>query len=325
MAEYGFERVHDVATQGYIELPNWLDPWPSPFHKAVEVSGYGGHGVDLELLTHVWKGIPIFLVCYCVGFLCKRILFPRLGVALGISARNVKKQHKFANQMWLLLFYSLNTYFGYIVQRDRPWFGFPMSKDNMSGFFLDYPDQPDDLMETYCITGLAFYASEIFSLFVETRRSDFYEYILHHVSTVILIFWSYLGRDHNMMSYTIFIHDASDIALCLAKSAHYVNWQSLVNASFAVFAAGFVFFRFICLPQVLYTFYYLSPVIRKATVNFYVRVFMMTFVLQLLHVYWFYLILRMVFRLATGVKGDTRSDSDKDDSESAKKKQRKTA
>jgi hypothetical protein len=51
---------------------------------------------------------------------------------------------------------------------------------------------------------------------------------------------------------------------------------------------------------------------RKAAISFYAMTFLLFFVIQLLHVFWFYLILRMIFRLLRGVKGDSRSDSDND-------------
>ena len=41
--------------------------------------------------------------------------------------------------------------------------------------------------------------------------------------------------------------------------------------------------------------------------------FLLGVVLQALHVFWFYMILKMVIRLATGVQGDMRSDDDEDD------------
>ncbi len=44
-------------------------------------------------------------------------------------------------------------------------------------------------------------------------------------------------------------------------------------------------------------------------------------VLQALHVFWFVLIIKMIVRLTTGVKGDVRSDEDDDDEDASAKKQ----
>lgn len=321
MAEMGFEMVWNVSN-GYRALPSWTDPWPSPFHRAVAESGYGGLGVDLEHFASLWIAVPIFFAFFVVGLVLKKVVFPFVGRALGIPVANKKKQRKFSNQMWLFLFYVGNTYFGYLVQKNKPWWGFPMSTDNMIGFFHDFPAKPDDLMLLYYAVGLAFYTSEIFSLFFETRRSDFYEYLAHHIATIILIAMSFAGRDHNMGSHIIFIHDASDIFLTLAKSAHYVNYQLIVNVSFVLFTAGFIFFRLVCLPMFLYVCFYVTPLVRKATVNFFTLAFLLMFVLQLLHVYWFALIVKTIFRLIVGKKGDTRSDSDVDDAPKKKKERR---
>ena len=45
-------------------------------------------------------------------------------------------------------------------------------------------------------------------------------------------------------------------------------------------------------------------------------------VLQALHFFWFAMILKMIYRLVTGVKGDVRSDDDDDDDEASNKKKK---
>lgn len=309
MAEYGLEAAENIPVNAMLD--GWLDPWPSPFHKAVELSGYGGLGIDWpHMMKLIHFGVPLFFMFLVASLLLKKNAFPMVGVALGISSSNKKKQRKFANQLWLLCFYVGNTYFGYLAQKDKPWFGVPLSFDNVRAMFSNFPNEPDDIMVYYYAAGLAFYVSELVSLFVETKRSDFMEYLLHHIATVILVVMSFGGRDHAMGGYIIFLHDASDIFLCLSKSLHYINFQAGVTACFVVFISGFVLFRFVCLPMCIIGCFYISPLMRKAAVNFYTLAFLLFFVLQLLHVFWFYLILRIIHRLTKGVKGDARSDSD---------------
>jgi hypothetical protein len=310
-AQYGLEAAANIPENAI--LANWLDPWPSPFHKAVEISGYGGLGVDWpHFFSLFYTSVPMFIVFIILSLILKKRVFPRLGVALGISKTNKKKQRKFANQLWLFCFYTGNTILGYIAQRDKKWFAVPLTFGNVREMFVGFPSEPEPIFVLYYSTSFAFYTSELLSLFVETKRSDFMEYVVHHIATIILFVMSWGGRDHPMGSYVIFLHDASDIFLSLAKSLHYVNMEVAVNSCFAVFIAGFMLFRFYCLPTVLVGCFYISPVMRKAAVNFYVLAMLLFFVLQLLHVFWFYLILRIILRLFNGVKGDARSDSDND-------------
>ncbi|CUG89946.1 transmembrane protein, putative [Bodo saltans] len=317
-AQYGLAMADNAPKDGI--LPGWLDPWPSPFHKAVELSGYGGIGIDWpHLISLFYTSIPIFVVVMIVSLVLKKQIYPRLGIALGISRTNKKKQRKFANQLWLFSFYAGNAIFGYYVQYDKPWFSVPQTLDHVREFFTGFPDEPYPLMIFYYSLSFAFYASELVSLFIETKRSDFWEYVVHHIVTIILFVMTYAAREHNMGVYVIFLHDASDIFLCLAKCCHYVNFQAGVNVGVGLFMAGFVLFRFMCLPVVITACFYISPVIRKAAVNFYVLAHLLLFVIQLLHVFWFYLILRMVIRLVRGVKGDARSDTDNDTADKKKK------
>lgn len=311
MAEYGLEAAANIPPNAM--LPGWLDPFPSPFHTAVHHSGYGGIGINYPHLLNLWPSVYLFIVFLAVSYVLKSHLFPKLGVALGIAATNRSKQRKFANQLWLFCFYTCNSIFGWWAQRDKPWFALPPSFDNVRAMYHGYPAEPDHGMVMLFCTGLAFYASELVSLCFEARRKDFTQYVIHHVTTVILLVFSFTGHDHPMGAFVIFLHDVSDVFLTVAKTAHYINAQRLVNVNFVVFVVGFVFFRLVCLPLCLIGCFYISPVMRKATIDFYVRLVMLAFVIQLLHVYWFYLILRMAYRLITGVKGDSRSDSDNDD------------
>jgi hypothetical protein len=318
MAEYGLELRENAPENGI--LPGWLDPWPSPFHKAVEISGYGGIGVDWPHVFGLFcTSTPLFVLIMILSTVLKKNVFPRLGVALGISKANKKKQRKFANQLWLFTYYAGNSILGYYVQYDKPWFSVPQTMDHVGKMFIGLYDEPTPLMVLQYSLAFAFYSSELVSLFIETRRSDFMEYVLHHVATIILFIFTWGGRDHTIAVFIVFLHDASDIFLCLAKCCHYVNFQAGVNAGLGLFVAGFVLFRFLCLPYVIVGCYYISPVMRKATVNFYARAFLLLFVIQLLHVFWFCLILRMVVRLVNGVKGDSRSDSDNDTADTKKK------
>lgn len=319
-AQYGLAAADNIPENAM--LAGWLDPWPSPFHKAVEMSGYGGLGVDWPHLFSLFKtSIPLFIAFLVASLILKKNIFPRLGVALGISKANKKKQRKFANQLWLFSFYTGNAIFGYYVQRDKPWFGVPLTFDNVRWMFIGFPDHPEPLIVLYYSASFAFYTSELVSLFIETKRSDFVEYLVHHIATIVLFVMGYAGHDHKMSLYVIFLHDASDIFLCLAKSLHYVNIQAGVNVCFGIFIAGFVLFRFICLPTVLIGCFYISPLMRKATISFYVQASILFFILQLLHVFWFYLILRIIVRLINGVKGDARSDSDNDGIEKKNQKE----
>ena len=311
MADYGLISIPHYPKE-FTALPNWLDPFPSPFHKNVELVGYGGVGIAWDHLLDLWLVLP-----FCIAFFALRTLgkyvFPTLARAVGIRKTRVKRTRKFSYQCWLVLFYTCSSVFGYVVQRDQPWLGFPMNRDNMMGIFANFPHQPDRLMTIYFSYELAFYFTELIAILTEDKRADFLEYLLHHTTTIILVLMSYAGYDHPMGSYILLIHDFSDIFLCSAKIFHYAQYETICTGNFVLFLISFVWMRLICLPANFIPTFYIAPLVRKATINYWLLTFLLYGVLQILHFYWFSLILRTIFRLIAGVKGDVRSDSDEPD------------
>jgi hypothetical protein len=314
MAQFGLESVPNYPTD-FAALPNWLDPFPSPFHKNVELVGYGGIGIAWDHLLDLWLIFPFCIIFFALRNLGKFTVFPMLARALGIKPSRVKRTRKFTYQCWLFLFYALSSVFGYVVQMDKPWLGFPMRKENMMGLFANFPHQPEFLMTVYFSYELAFYFTELFAILTEDRRADFVEYVIHHTTASILVLMSYAGYDHPMGSYILLIHDISDIFLCLAKIFHYSRHETIVTCNFVLFLIFFVWMRLICLPSNFIPTFYIAPIVRKACINYWILTFLLYGVLQVLHFYWFSLILKTIFRLFRGVKGDVRSDSDEGETE----------
>ncbi|CAD2213757.1 TLC domain containing protein, putative [Angomonas deanei] len=296
--------------------------------------------------------------------------------SLALSRRNQKKILKFQNQLWLCIFYILSTYFGYYVQKDKPWFTLPLNTESALHLLLPHPWTPPQEMVVYYYYGLAFYLSELFSLiFIEHRikRSDFIEYCVHHVTTLLLMICSYIGWEHRFGAYVLFIHDASDIMLSLAKCTHYMieenefretlfNKHSLqryhakqkrgaspsrkahanndkkdddtvlrykssflfqyilventANVMFAIFIVVFFFFRLYCLPLMAHSTILFASKVRHGNFNMWMLVALLNGCLQLLHVYWAVLIVRMVISVfVDNQRKDIRSDDDDDTNE----------
>lgn len=271
-----------------------------------------------------------------------------------LSRHNRQKLFKFQNQLWLTVFYITSTYFGYRVQRDKPWFRLPMNAENALHMVLPHPYNPPREIVVYYEYSFGFYLAELFSLiFLEkdVKRADFIEYVLHHFITLALIFISFGGYYHRFGAYVLIIHDASDICLSLAKSLHYminedeerekrfnklhletlkdgqtykkhflfkyIVTENLANVLFALFILFFFFFRLYCLPSIaLATF--------GTRVNFIMGNWAILIVssllqiaLQMLHLYWAYLIVVMVVKIfiCGGERKDIRSDDDENENE----------
>lgn len=291
-----------------------VSPWallPNPISKHIEMTGWGGLGMDFSLLLTLWPSLVFAVIFYNLRWMLYAP-FRSLGVACGILATQKSKMRKFQYQCWLLLFYTLSSIFGFYVLQDKPWFGLPMSEWNQMNLFVDHPQRPDDSIVWYYCYEFGFFLAEIFVIFQETRRSDFVEYVVHHVCTLLLMSLSFVGYEHRIGSYILFIHDISDIPLCFTKLLHYVKANEwFVNCNFAVFVGVFAFTRLICLPIHGIGVLFVATGMRICTVNFWVLSILLQFVLQGLHVYWFWLIIKLLWKLLfSPFRGDIRSDSD---------------
>ncbi|KAH9601079.1 TRAM/LAG1/CLN8 homology domain [Trypanosoma melophagium] len=341
----------------------------NPFSLQKHLNGWGGFGWDVTVLPQLlpcilWAVAFIFLRIFCQEQLSGLGLYLRVVVPKrhhrnlrdGVSEIYLNKGQriklkKFQNQAWLALFYTLSTAFGYYVQWDKPWFGLPVNEANCISFLTPHPYNPEPkLMHYYCY-GLGFYLSESVSMFLEhdMKRSDFFEYLIHHIVTVTLIVISHCSYEHRFGVYVLFIHDASDILLAVSKSLNYVvnaatlrqqKAAKLTSAGititepprsflyrfifsegvmifcFVAFILFFFFFRLVCLPYLALATLLFQVKIRILTVNSWFLALLLQVILQGLHLYWFALIMKLSLRVVRGgPRSDIRSEDDETDDE----------
>jgi TLC domain len=160
----------------------------------------------------------------------------------------------------------------------------------------------------------------------ETSRSDFLEMTLHHVATIALISLSYLTSFTRIGASILIVHDIADIFLESAKCFNYTSkvpgrkWASTVcDSLFAVFAVAFFVTRLVIYPRYLvYSLLYEAPEVMGMWGGWWVFAILLS-VLQCLHVFWFALIVKMIYRLlTTGIEKDERSDDEADLSDDEK-------
>lgn len=182
---------------------------------------------------------------------------------------------------------------------------------------------------TFYIFELGFWISCCLYLGFETRRKDFVEMSIHHLSTVCLILFSFLFDFGRPGILVMMIHDVGDIFLYSAKSAQYRKLNKLADVLFAIFALVFyisrwyVFPRFVIIP-LLVTIYSGLTDSNFRIVASYNQVPMLVMltgllcVLFALHLMWGFTIARMVKRTFTSKTkvssdGDPRSDDEAND------------
>uniref|UniRef100_A0A7N8XFM8 Ceramide synthase 2a n=1 Tax=Mastacembelus armatus TaxID=205130 RepID=A0A7N8XFM8_9TELE len=215
------------------------------------------------------------------------------------------KLKKFQEASWRFTFYLLAFFAGLAVLVD-------VSTLSDSGLFPLLTSQ-----YWYYMIELGFYISLLFSIASDVKRKDFKEQVVHHVATILLISFSWLVNYIRAGTLIMLVHDAADYLMESAKMFNYAGWRRTCNFIFTVFAAVFIVTRLVILPfWIIHTTWVYPLTLYRPFLGYYFFNGLM-FVLQLLHIFWAGLIVRMVIKFLPGndIVEDERSDKEETESE----------
>ncbi|XP_054608334.2 ceramide synthase 2 isoform X2 [Nothobranchius furzeri] len=175
------------------------------------------------------------------------------------------------------------------------------------------PSQPvADVHYWYYMLEMSFYLSLLLSISVDVKRKDFKEQVIHHIATLFLISFSYCANYVRVGTLVMLVHDSSDFILESAKMLHYAVWTRTCDSLFIVFAVVFLVTRLVVFPsRIIHTTMVVSMDFFQPFFGYYFFNALLL-VLQALHVFWAYLIVRMAFKFAFmgKVEKDERSDAE---------------
>ncbi|XP_023669982.2 ceramide synthase 2 [Paramormyrops kingsleyae] len=216
---------------------------------------------------------------------------------------------KFREASWRCVFYLSACIGGFIALNDKPWFydtrevwaGFPKQTMLPSQYW-------------YYIIELSFYLSLLFRITFDVKRKDFKEQVIHHVATLTLLSFSWCANYIRIGTMVMITHDVSDVLLESAKLFNYAKWERTCNSIFVLFAVIFIVTRLVIFPFWLIHCTWVYPVELYPAFFGYYFFNVMLVVLLLLHIFWAYLILRMVKKFIFGnLTGDDRSDNEEEE------------
>ncbi|KAK7930484.1 hypothetical protein WMY93_006879 [Mugilogobius chulae] len=213
---------------------------------------------------------------------------------------------KFTEACWRFFFYLLAFVGGLLAVYDKEWFY--DTKEVWTGF----PKQ--SMLESqywYYILEMSFYCSLLLSVAFDIKRKDFREQIVHHCATLVLMSFSWCVNYIRVGTLVLLVHDASDVLLESAKLFNYAKWEKTCQSLFVLFAMVFMWTRLVIFPFWLIHCTWVYPPQHYPPFFGYYFFNAMLLVLQALHVFWAYLILRMVHKFVFGkLTKDERSDNE---------------
>ncbi|XP_006159556.1 ceramide synthase 3 [Tupaia chinensis] len=218
---------------------------------------------------------------------------------------------KFQEACWRFAFYFVITVAGVVFLYDKPWVY------DLWEVWNGYPKQP--LLPSqywYYILEMGFYWSLLFRVGSDTKRKDFFAHVVHHLAAISLMSFSWCSNYIRSGTLVMIVHDVADFWLEAAKMFSYARWKQTCNTLFFIFSAIFFISRLIVFPfWILYCtlilpLYYIDPFFSYVFLN------VQLMVLQGLHLYWAYYIMKMLRRcIFTKSIQDVRSDDEDEEEE----------
>ncbi|KAJ7993119.1 hypothetical protein DPEC_G00269110 [Dallia pectoralis] len=219
---------------------------------------------------------------------------------------------KFCEASWRFVFYLIAFVTALASLIDTPWFW------DHRECWRGYPKQPvAEAHHWYYITEMGFYWSLLLCVSVDVKRKDFNEQIIHHIATIFLIGLSYCANYVRIGTLVMLVHDSSDFLLESAKMFNYAGWRKTCDTLFVIFALVFLVTRLVVFPgRIVYSTLVVSMDFFQPFFGYYFFNALLL-VLQALHIFWAWLILRMVYKFVFlgKVEKDERSDEESEPEE----------
>lgn len=268
-----------------------------------------------------------FIAFYVVVFtftreFCMQWLLAPLARSLGLRSGKVQR---FMEQGYTIMYFSCSATYGiWVMSHTSIWYF------NTTEFYATYPNKLHLAnFKVYYLCQFAYWLQQfiVLVLQLEKPRKDYYELIVHHVVTLLLIGLSWKFH-FTYIGLCVFITmDTSDIWLALSKNLNYID-SPLTGPVFALFIGIWFYTRhylsLIILYSVLTEFKTVGPWILiwnegyyKCWISQYVC-FGLLAAIQVLNLYWFFLILRIAVRFVVQKEAKDERSDDEDDSDDKK-------
>lgn len=209
-------------------------------------------------------------------------------------------------------YFAFATVWGYRVLKPSGWLNWELGGDisiaEMTKLLLGtmpYMPIPRDL-QIYALVTMGFHTGDWFAMvFIREATSDYYEMTLHHIAT-FTCYYTALLTNASLGFVGFFLHDIADIFTTMGRMLSSTNFEGASLACGICLITTWIWTRLYILPHYLVAMWTV-PVQEGVAYLQWMNCFQ-TMVLQVMHIYWFYLIVGMILhKLKGGKLEDTQS------------------
>ncbi|OMJ24114.1 Sphingosine N-acyltransferase lag1 [Smittium culicis] len=217
--------------------------------------GYYNKGkADISMIIQL-----ISVILFLRAFVFRYFLYPLSRLC---RITSFKLRVRFCEQGWQLIYGATSFACGVYILKENPEFA------GFKEFWSTYPliEIPISVKLFY-IVQISSWFSQVFTLFVEKKRKDFYIMLSHHIVSISLLALAYCS---NITFFGIAVHanmDAVDIFLPLSKMFKYMNFNFGVNTSFIAMFITWIYTRHYMLVKLIYSAFVEGPKQTEITWN----------------------------------------------------------
>ncbi|VDM53954.1 unnamed protein product [Angiostrongylus costaricensis] len=241
------------------------------------------------------------------------------GAVLGGFAGKSKFK-RVAECAWRLCFYICAWITGLLIMLGQPqlkdvsecWRGWPHHNVTTPTWWY------------YILEASFYWALLIGTVCIDIRRADFMQMTLHHAITILLLYISWTMNMVRVGTLVLFVHDAADIFIEMAKIVRYAEWKNALNVLFVVFiivwtATRLIYYPFWIIrsvwfdaPEMIQSSYQWTNIWQRPVVPRILMVMLSS--LLVLHIFWTYVILKVACKsMKGGELDDVREESDSEE------------
>lgn len=258
----------------------------------------------------------VFLVSLItlLRFLYRNVVLEPIARKLKMSAGLTAK---FIEAGWFGLYYVVVTTWGYFIFRDEQWWF------NTRYMWDEYPHPIDLDMKIFYLASLSFWLQSLLSFSFEPPRKDDVAMAFHHFLTVSLISCSYLAGFVRVGAAILMQQNAGDIIYYHSKAFKYCKLERLSTIGWISFLVVWVYTRHIVFAAILYSLWtsdnYINFGWRPEEDHYFNDAafwgfFIGLMLLQFLMIFWFFMIIKVAFRVLIG-QGELKDTTEYSDDE----------